>query len=118
MLQVDVSAIAINFVECYPKGALNLLLETLTPGRCFDLSHLEVNYGSGVWFVADSTHNLPCSNLYRNNADPHQFLVYKDPNFGCGGKKVKKGTSKKRRAFSFLLKKRHPGKIQKFSHKM
>ncbi len=84
---MDVNAIAINFVECYPKGALNLLLWTLTPGRCFDLSHLEVNYGSGVGFVADSTQYSPCSNLYRSNADVRQFLVYKDPNFERGGKK-------------------------------
>ena len=39
------------------------------------------------------------------------FLVYKYPNFGCGGKKSKKGISKKRRAFSFLLKKETQGRF-------
>ena len=61
--------------------------------------------------MADRTQYLPCSNLYRSNADAHPFLVYKNPNFGCGGKKGKKGISKKRKAFPFLLKKETHGRF-------
>jgi hypothetical protein len=68
----------------------------------FNLSLLGVNYGSWSDLVSDST-NAHLIVLYTGAVETHtHFLVYKDPNFGRGGRKFKKeGFKKRERRFPF-----------------
>ena len=92
--------------------ALNLLLGTSTPGGCFDLSLLEVNYAAVVSLVQTAQYT-PCSNLIQ---ELHTYV----PRFGVQESKFwvrwekvdvekNKGNSKRRKGRAFFLKKETHG---------